>query len=220
MYTQHAKTDSLYITAVLGDTCVAVSGRPDHFLAFKFTLPKNVFVQETTVQTLYHSPVHLTGLRAQIMTDISSRNILFPEFADIIVLIRSTLSGDPITKATTTTGSLAELVVDMVLTQPINWDLVVSKVTASLPCQVPVHIVNVDPGTSLTRGIECAFTLQNIAVDKRSDLKNLLSDTKQEPITIVGMAVNMPGALWEILANGSNTVEEVRFGFILSLSLR
>jgi hypothetical protein len=39
---------------------------------------------------------------------------------------------------------------------------------------------------------------------------------KQEPIAIVGMAVNMPGApnvgqLWEILANGSNTVEEVHF---------
>ena len=63
-------------------------------------------------------------------------------------------------------------------------------------------------------------TLQLILVDKRSDLNNLLYDTKQEPIAIVGMAVNMPGApnvdrLWEILANGSNTVEEVRFGFIL-----
>ena len=42
------------------------------------------------------------------------------------------------------------------------------------------------------------------------------SDVKQEPIAIVGMAVNMPGApnvgrLWEILENGSNTVEEVSF---------
>ena len=106
----------------------------------------------------------------------------------------------------------------MVLTQPINWDLVVSKVTASLPCQVPV---NVGQGISLTRGTEYAFTLQNIAVDKRSDFD---FDTKQEPIAIVGMAVNMPGApsvdrIWGILANGSNAVEEVRFGCILSLSL-
>lgn len=175
-----------------------------------------MFVQETTLQTLYHSPVHLTGIRTQIITDISSRNILFPTFADIIVPIRSTLSGDPITKATTAGGSLAELVVDMVLTQPVNWDLVVSKATASLPCQVPVHIVNVGPGTSLTRGIERAFTLQGIAVDKRSDLNNHFSEAKQEPIAIVGMALDMPGApnvgrLWEILANGSNTVEEVHF---------
>jgi len=104
----------------------------------------------------------------------------------------------------------------MVLTQPVNWDLVVSKATASLPCQVPVHIVNVGPGTSLTRGIERAFTLQGIAVDKRSDLNNHFSEAKQEPIAIVGMALDMPGApnvgrLWEILANGSNTVEEVHF---------
>ncbi|KAF8810981.1 polyketide beta-ketoacyl-synthase [Phlegmacium glaucopus] len=214
LFNKHSKTGSLFITAVLDDKCVTVSGRPDHLFSFKSTLPKDVFVRDTTLQTLYHSPVHFTGTRTQIINDISSRNILFPTFADIIVPIRSTLSGDPITKATTTGGSLAELVVDMVLTQPVNWDLVVSKATMSIPCQIPVHIVNVGPGTSLTRGIERTFTLQGIAIDKRSDLSNHPYEAKQEPIAIVGMAVNMPGApnvdrLWEILANGSNTVEEI-----------
>lgn len=59
---------------------------------------------------------------------------------------------------------------------------------------------------------------QSIQTDKRSYYKNVFDDAnlKQEPIAIVGMAVNMPGApnvgrLWEILANGSNTVEEVQF---------
>ena len=119
-------------------------------------------------------------------------NILFPEFADHNGLHCQVT---PLRRPTTT-GSLAELVVDMVLTQPINWDLVVSNVTASLPCYM-LSMLAREPA------IECAFSLQNIAVDKRSDLNNLLSDTKQEPIAIVGMAVNMPGApnvdrIWEI----------------------
>jgi Beta-ketoacyl synthase, N-terminal domain len=69
-------------------------------------------------------------------------------------------------------------------------------------------------GTNLTwdRDAERACIFQN---DKRSDLVQHFSEAKQEPIAIVGMAVNMPGApdigqLWEILASGSNTVEEVR----------
>ena len=67
---------------------------------------------------------------------------------------------------------------------------------------------------------------QSIQTDKRSHLDKSFLDVylKQEPIAIVGMAVNMPGApnvgqLWEILAKGSNTVEEVRFeSFILSFT--
>ena len=56
--------------------------------------------------------------------------------------------------------------------------------------------------------------MQPAAVNKNISNAN----SKQEPIAIIGMAVNMPGApnvgrLWEILANGSNTVEEVRFKF-------
>ena len=67
---------------------------------------------------------------------------------------------------------------------------------------------------------------QSIQTDKRSYLDKSVLDVylKQEPIAIVGMAVNMPGApnvgqLWEILVKGSNTVDEVRFEpFILSLT--
>jgi hypothetical protein len=100
-------------------------------------------------------------------------------------------------------------------------DPAVSNATASLPCHVPGHIVNVGPGTNLSPpDIEHASSIQT---DKRSYLDKHVSDAnlKQEPIAIVGMAVNMPGApnvdqLWEILANGSNTVEEVRFLNLLS----
>jgi hypothetical protein len=59
--------------------------------------------------------------------------------------------------------------------------------------------------------------------DTRADAldTNHVSVKTQEPIAIVGMAVNMPGApsvreLWQVLQNGINTVEPVRLssGFL------
>ena len=113
--------------------------------------------------------------------------------------------------------------VSMVLTQPVvnDMDPAVST-TTSLPYHVPGHNASHSgPGTnsssSLSPDIEHASS--SIQTDnKRSYLDKDVSNSnlKQEPIAIVGMAVNMPGAtnvdqLWEILTNGSNTVEEVSF---------
>lgn len=100
--------------------------------------------------------------------------------------------------------------------EPVETDPAVPNFT---PYHVPVHIgtgiVGSESGTSLSLDIEHASSLQSIQNDKRSYLDKD-ANLKQEPIAIVGMAVNMPGApnvdrLWEILANGSNTVEEVCF---------
>jgi hypothetical protein len=78
--------------------------------------------------------------------------------------------------------------------------------------------------TNLTRDmdIESASALQSIPID--TSLNQPFSGPKQELIAIVGMAVNMPGAadvtqLWEILANGSDTVDEVHFFSYLVIHL-
>ena len=103
----------------------------------------------------------------------------------------------------------------MVITQPVKMDPAVSNDTASLPCHasasVAGHIVNPGSGTNLSPDNEHASSLQSSYLGKNISDANL----KQEPIAIIGMAVHMPGApnvgrLWEIIANGSNTVEEVR----------
>lgn len=103
------------------------------------------------------------------------------------------------------------------VTQPVEMDPAVSIATANLS-HVPVHIVNIGLETNLSPNIEHASSLQSFQTEKRSYLDKHVSDAnlKQGPIAIIGMAVNMPGApnvgrLWEILANGSNTVEEVSF---------
>ena len=103
------------------------------------------------------------------------------------------------------------------VTQPVEMDPAVPNATANLS-HVPVHIVNIGLETNLSPNIEHASSLQSFQTEKRSYLDKHVSDAnlKQGPIAIIGMAVNMPGApnvgrLWEILANGSNTVEEVSF---------
>lgn len=218
---QGLETPSIYITAIIDDTCVTISGRPDVLLAFSSTLASDSVVHKTTLDTLYHSPTLLQGVRDQVLADAASRNIQFPNFSDIKVPIRSTWTGDAITKDNVTYNSddsLLKLVVDMVLTQPVNWNLVIEKVMKSCPDSIPVRLLNVGPGAGLLRSTERAFprgvvaSLDLTIIDVTGHQQ---SKAKQEPIAVVGMAVNMPGApnvskLWEILEQGVNTISEVR----------
>jgi hypothetical protein len=210
----------------MDDTCVTISGRPDVLLAFSSTVASDPLVHQTTLNTLYHSPALLHGVRDQVLADVASRNIRFPDFSDIKVPIRSTFTGDAITKDSMTHGtgdSLLKLVVDMVLTQTVNWNLVVEKVVKSCPESIPVRLLNMGPGTGLARSMERAFPrgrVTSLDLTIADVTGHQQSKAKQEPIAVIGMAVNMPGApnvskLWEILEQGVNTVSEVRTFFFL-----
>lgn len=189
--------------------------------AFSASVSSVYSVHKTTLETLYHSPIHAKGTRDQILADVARRNIDFPDFLDIKVPIRSTFSGE-ILNQEISSGSLVESVVDMVVTQPVNWDLVVNKLVRLSPADVSVRLLNVGPGTGLTRSLERAFPPERVS---SLDLTVLNTKTtqqsapKQEPIAIVGMAVNMPGAsntskLWELLEQGINTISEVNISSI------
>ncbi|KAG5652522.1 Type I Iterative PKS, partial [Sphagnurus paluster] len=214
---QPLEKNHLYITAVMDDTCVTISGRPDtlsNFVGF-ISNKKGLVIHKTTLNALYHSPAHFDATRERIIADTISRNIRFPQFSDIRVPIRSTFNGKLITKHETS-GSLLQLVVDMILIQPVNWNIVIENILNSSP-DIPIQILNFGPGSGLTRGIERAFPRGCISI---TDLTVAAANSqaegkvKQEPIAIVGMAVNMPGApnvskLWEILDKGINTISEI-----------
>ncbi|KAF8897468.1 hypothetical protein BD779DRAFT_1667443 [Infundibulicybe gibba] len=190
----------LFVTAVVDDACVTVSGHPDVLESFSTTVPAGTVIHKTAVDTLYHSPIHATGAREHVLADVIRRNIQFPDFQDIKVPIRSSFTGKPLNRETQT-SSLVELVVDMLLTQPVNWDLVVSELVSSTPPDVP-H------GRSFPQELVSSVDL-SIARPKPDGFK-----PKQEPIAIVGMAVHMPGArspseLWQVLEQGINTISEV-----------
>ncbi|KAA1469652.1 polyketide synthase [Dentipellis sp. KUC8613] len=208
--------ESLHVTAVMDDSCVTVSGRPDVLAAFASSLQTSAPPHKTTVDTLYHSPAHVGGVRDTVLADVSRRGIRFPAYSDIKVPIRSMHSGQLL--GAQNEGSLVEAVVDMVLTQSVNWDLVVAALVAATPEGEVVRLINVGPGAGLTRSMERAFPLRNVfSVDltvPESHSTTSGSSPIQEPIAIVGMAVNMPGApsaskLWEVLESGINTIAEI-----------
>ncbi|KAF5377903.1 hypothetical protein D9615_006799 [Tricholomella constricta] len=206
----------LYITAIIDDTCVTISGRPDVLAAFStfVTAKGDSVVHNTTVDSLYHSTIHLNSTRERLLADVISRKIQFPTFSDIKVPIRSTFTGEAITKDETS-ESLLELVVDMLLTQPVNWNLVMDRVKPLN--NVPIRLLNVGPGAGLARGIERVFSRGRVSVIDLAIAEggpHPKRTAKQEPIAIIGMAVNMPGApnvskLWEILEQGINTISEI-----------
>lgn len=204
----------------MDDTCVTISGRPDILSAFSSRFAQDFVVHKTTLDTLYHSQVHVGNAREDVLADVASRHIQFPDFSDIKVPLRSTLTGDVITK-NNATGSLLALVVDMLLTQPVNWNLVIEKVVEASPGDIPIRLLNIGPGAGLTRSLQRAFPHGRVtSVDLTAANAKRRQETrvKQEPIAIIGMAVNMPGApnvskLWEILDQGINTVAEVRVIF-------
>ncbi|KAJ7482959.1 putative polyketide synthase [Mycena galericulata] len=207
----------LYITAVMDGTCVTVSGRPDVLAEFSRTLGAQYAVHKTSLDTLYHAPAHANGARQEVIADVARRGIKFPDFADLKVPVRSTFTGDALARSP---GSLVELVVDMLLTQPVNWDLVMRNILEALPDTVSVRLLNFGPGTGLLKTTERAFPKGRVAsvdvtrgapAQKEGD-KHVAAT--QEPIAIVGMAVNMPGApsaaqLWQLLENGINTISEI-----------
>ena len=211
----------------MDDTCVTISGRPDVLLAFSSSLASDSVVHKTTLDTLYHSPELLESVRNQVLADAAVRNIQFPDFLDIKVPIRSTFTGDAITMDAVTQNSgnsLLKLVVDMVLTQTVNWNFVVEKVVKSCPGSIPVRLLNVGPGTGLVRSTERGFprgVVASLDLSIADVTGHHQSKAKQEPIAVIGMAVNMPGApnvskLWEILEQGVNTISEVRIEALLS----
>jgi Beta-ketoacyl synthase, N-terminal domain len=221
---QNTDASSLSITAVTDDICLTISGHPIHLEAFTSTLPANITVHKTTLNTLYHSPSQLASVREQVLKDVKDRVIKFPEFSELIAPIRSTNTGE-LLDGGTASGLLVEAVVDMLLIQPVNWDRVVSSLAKVLPASSDIklgdpsciRLLNFGPGTGLMRSTEKSCRLSDgITVDLTFDATRVGGrKPKQEPIAIVGMAVNMPGApnttkLWEVLEKGINTCSEVR----------
>ena len=213
------------ITAVMNDTCITTSGYPNALERFVHTLPADVTIRETTINALYHFPSLLHTVRDEVLGDIASRNIRFPTIADLFAPVRSTFTGELIS-TTSTSANLAELVVDMILIQPVNWDLVVAEASYLPPQDSHVQLVNIGLGSSLAKGLEKAFCDRGVRGFSSVGFNEGTAPlkVKQEPIAIIGMAVNMPGSpnvgeLWKLLEAGGNTIRTVGFHGHLFLPL-
>jgi acyl transferase domain-containing protein len=212
---KNGESAALYVTAVNDEQCITVSGRPDILDSFIATLPGVISVRETSVGTMYHSLSQNSCVREEVLEDLWRRKIHFPTFSNIICPIRSTFTGE--TLEANQKGSLVQLIVDMILLQPVNWVKVTNAVAHSIPENGTAHLVNVGPGTGLIRSMEKALRRGGSAIHHLvfGDAKVAISEPGQDCIAVVGMAVRLPGAptvskLWDILEQGTNTLSEVR----------
>lgn len=219
----------MYLTAATNETCISVSGRPDALEKFKES-----FVPETSsaprtaaIFTLYHSAA-LEDVRAQVHADIERRGICSPTYEDLKRPLWSPLSGARV--ASSSKDTLLQSVADFTLIHPVNFDRIIEAIRA-----VPVYkerafkVVNIGPGTGLSRSLTRALHdvrvsvtdwSSSVGVDATASFSRQAtfeSASRREPIAIVGMAVNLPGArdtdgLWEVLEKGLNTCTEVSRG--------
>ncbi|KAG6810939.1 Type I Iterative PKS [Tricholoma furcatifolium] len=213
-FSKEAETSKLCITAIVDNTCITVSGRPDILCDFStfVTVTNDGVVHKATSNSLYYSTLNTPATRDKVLSDVASRKIKFPEFSDVVVPIRSTSDGDLITNERS--GSLLEAIVDMMLVRPVDWNAVVQGALKVFPQNEQLHLLNVGPGLDLARSIERAFPRDRTSIVDLASPSLLQTQPKQEPIAIIGMAVNMPGApnvtkLWEILEQGLNTISEI-----------
>lgn len=198
----------------MSDDCVTISGEPKYLSAFAAAVPDGVFAYQTKINALYHRK-DLRVVRDAVLADVVSRNIRFPLSSDLITPIRSTFTGDLIFNNQSTT--LLEQVVDMILINPVNWDVVVEKSAANFPNGLCVKLLNIGLSSTGIKVLNCAFSRMKRPcqiVDFAAEVKAPMSNVKQEPIAIIGMAVRMPGApnvakLWGILESGTNTLSMV-----------
>ena len=146
-----------------------------------------------------------------MLGDIRDRGIRFPARAALKVPIISTFTGSP---ATSTVPLVVEIV-DMILTQMDDWEKVTSSTLERLKSlRRPIELLNVGPGNTLANGFECQISAAGLDVSLRDISTSEPAPPVLEPIAVVGMAVNMPGApnadgLWDLLYGGGSTLSQV-----------
>ena len=89
-----------------------------------------------------------------------------------------------------------ELVVDVILIQPVNCNIVLAEASNLLPRDSHVQLINIRLGSRLTQGLGKAFCdrgVQGISSVMFNE-DTVPPKVKQELIAIIRMAVNMPGS--------------------------
>lgn len=146
-----------------------------------------------------------------MLGDVRNRGIGFPPRSALKVPIISTFTGSPATSSV----PLVEEIVDMILTQIVDWDKITSSTLERLKSlRRPIQLLNVGPGNSLANDFERQISAAGLDVSLRDISTSEPTPPVLEPIAVVGMAVNMPGApnadeLWELLSSGDSTLSQV-----------
>lgn len=130
-------------------------------------------------------------------------------------------------------GSLLRFVLSTILVEPVRWDRVAEELHVDHALSSTVRILNFGPGLSAassivrfgTAGFQRldmtsqdgltmpSFNPKHVPTSSTSETEQSYK-TKQVPIAIIGMGINMPGAsnvdaLWEVLMSERSTISDV-----------
>lgn len=209
---------------------MSVSSRPDILAQFRASgLPSEATTSQTAaIFTLYHATELAESVKSSVLEDVTRRSITFPKYDDLKYPLRSTLTGEVVKSGSS--SSLVEEVLDMVLVHPVNWDIMAKAVLSDIASseKESFRVINVGPGSGLGRVTARALTGVSVDVvdwpsaaasrapkeDIKAPVRGSYDPPRHEPIAIIGMAVNLPGApdsgaLWKVLEDGLNMISEV-----------
>ncbi|TFY63793.1 hypothetical protein EVJ58_g3045 [Rhodofomes roseus] len=211
----HPNSPPVYLTAVTNESCTTVSGRPEAVSEFEAThRPSSTSASHFAhIHALYHAPV-LRPTRERVLADLRRRNVQFPAYGDLRRSLRSSIDGSLIDSLHHTSGStLVEDVLDMLLLHPVNFDKVVEGIRIDLSTKdvQSIRLVNLGPVDAVDWPPPTSVS-DVISVPRQPSIAE--RHFQKEPIAIVGMALNFPGApnaaeLWRVLEEGVNTVSEI-----------
>ena len=208
---QNQEYPHIFPTATLPSSSVTVSGPPHALAAFTKSYLDAFSVLPAHTHAVYHVESVHSRTRDQVLGDIRNRGIKFPTRAALKSPVISTFTGSPAASSV----PLVEEIVDMILTQIADWDKVTSSTLERLKrLQRPIELLNVGPGNTLASGFERQISAAGLDVSLRDIPTSEPTPPILEPIAVVGMAVNMPGApnadrLWELLYGGDSTLSQV-----------
>ncbi|KJZ79728.1 hypothetical protein HIM_01197 [Hirsutella minnesotensis 3608] len=216
---------SVHVSARNSATCITLSGRGDELEKFvRDRLPAQCTTRPINVLTLYHNRGKLQSVSEETM--IAVQDIFGPRLdlsINLVAPLFNSVSGARLDLNKGTLRQLVELILEMILHEPVDWEAVEEAILEDFrrsSSQTPVgcEILNYGPGYGMSRPARRLPEGLSIRDVSAQGVKHTLWDNAtaigEDDIAIVGMAIDLPGAediheLWEMLCNGVNTCSEI-----------
>ncbi|KAI9661312.1 MAG: Type I Iterative PKS [Bathelium mastoideum] len=213
----HDKTGRIRVSAVVNDSITSVVGMGSDLEQFQASLPAYVSSQPCWVHTYYHGGDQMRPVIAEILSDIKTKRISLPEWADLRA-IRSTKSGEYL--QADNSEEMIRNILEMMLVHEVDWkkcsqSLVRTAMEDLGKNHGSARLVALGPNGSLLLSelrqmdLPSRICLVETPSQKHGDIAPV-----SDGIAIVGMSVNFPGGqghedFWSTLQNGISTATEI-----------
>lgn len=209
------------MSAINSSSCVTLSGRGNDLARFvKEILPSRYRVRATNIFCLYHDRRSLAGVQEEVLRDLRQHESLFSATVQLFSPLFSTIDGELINiSGHSTFGEFCVSILEMILLHPVDWTAVQENVF-NIAAASTTEIVNFGPGYGISRprnGAPGGIKVIDASASKQGSSLECPSElTPSDTIAIVGMGLDLPGAidtqtLWKNLMDGLNSCTEVSF---------